>query len=136
MNKKRSAKLMQLADSVLEASGILQKDNGESFIQDSYNGQTEALGVTILMNGLLPALVIYYQQASESREIDRKRILEAIAKMINKDEEFGNREKINNAYTLLKEVMAAPANKALKKEVLECSTALKQVIRTYKLKQS
>lgn len=130
MNKKRMAKLMQLADSVLEKSGII---NG-NFIEDSYNGQTAGFGVTVAMNGLLPALVIYYQQASETREINRKNILEAIARMIALDDEYKDTFGIRNADTLLRAAIDSPTNKTLKREVLDCAVALKQIIRTYKLK--
>lgn len=134
MNKKRTAKMMQLADSVLEKSGILKRSQEGSFIEDSYNGQTAGFGVTVAMNGLLPALVIYYQQASESREINRKNILEAIAQMIHLDSDFNDGQNITNADTLLAAAIASPASKTLKKEVLDCAIALKQIIRTYKLK--
>lgn len=133
MNKKRMAKMMQLADSVLIVSGILKQNRNGFFIEDSYNGQTSGFGVTVAMNGLLPALVIYYQQASESREINRKNILEAIARMIHQDEEFSGHAQISNADSLLAAAIASPTSKSLRKEVLDCVVALKQIIRTYKL---
>lgn len=135
MNKKRMAKMMQLADSVLIVSGILKQNQNGFFIEDSYNGQTSGFGVTVAMNGLLPALVIYYQQASVSREINRKNILEAIARMIHQDEEFNGHAQISNADSLLAAAIASPTSKSLRKEVLDCVVALKQIIRTYKLEE-
>lgn len=137
MDKKKLPRLIQLADEALRSSQILSEANT---IDDSFNGQTSGLSVTIAMNGLLPALVIYYQQASESRKIDRRKILEAIGKMIEEEmnkNEFSFEPAINNANTLLQAAIetqdAIEYNKKLKQEVLDCAIALKQVIRTYKL---
>ena len=58
MDKKRMTQLIKLADKVLVSSGI--KTGNSNNIKDSYNGQTSAFGVTVLMSGLVPALVIYY----------------------------------------------------------------------------
>lgn len=127
--------MMQLADRVLSVSGILKQNQNGFFIEDSYNSQTAGFGITVAMNGLLPALVIYYQQASESREINRKNILEAIAQMISQDEEYRNHKQISDANSLLKAAMASPTSKSLRKEVLDCVVALKQIIRTYKLEE-
>ena len=116
MNKKRLTTLMQLADGVLRPSGIL-KANGR--IEDSYNGQTSGFSVTVAMSGLLPALVIYYQQASESRNINRKNILEAIGLMISQDHDFTAVSNINNAKSLLRaaiETRNKAENKKLKQE--------------------
>ena len=141
MNKKRMADLMLKANKILESSGILQRDDqNQLYIEESYNGQTSSFGVTIAMSGLLPALVIFYQETSDNRKIDRKNILEAIAKMIDKDKP---RWQINNARSLLEKALGSGVNNenlkkeidaGLKKEVLECTTALKQIIRTYELK--
>lgn len=137
MNKKRISKLMILANKALKGSCILNNDNS---INDSYNGHTAGLGVAIAMNGLLPALVIYYQQNDEKRTTDRRQILEVIGKMINNDSFFqnnvkldGKAEMINGADSLIKAAIQNPDNKMLKLEVIDCATALKQIIRTYKL---
>lgn len=136
MNKKRLTTLMQLADGVLRPSGIL-KANGK--IEDSYNGQTSGFSVTVAMSGLLPALVIYYQQASESRNINRKNILEAIGLMISLDHDFTEIQDIKDAESLLKAAIETRDNaksKKLKQEVIDCAIALKQIIRTYELIKS
>ena len=136
MNKKRLTTLMQLADGVLQPSGIL-KANGR--IEDSYNGQTSGFSVTVAMSGLLPALVIYYQQASESRNINRKNILEAIGLMISQDHDFTEIQDIKDAESLLRAAIKTRDNaksKKLKQEVIDCAIALKQIIRTYELIKS
>ena len=136
MNKKRLTILMQLADGVLRPSGIL-KANGR--IEDSYNGQTSGFSVTVAMSGLLPALVIYYQQASEYRNINRKNILEAIGLMISQDHDFTEIQDIKDAESLLRAAIKTRDNaksKKLKQEVIDCAIALKQIIRTYELIKS
>lgn len=138
--------LMLLADQVLNSEindrgerkpGILNDDNT---ISQSYNSQTAALGVTIATNGLLPALVIYYQDRAQ--KVASKEILEAIGKMISKDQFFLNNVKLSNgtgmivgAKSLLEAVLKNPENSLLKQEVLDCAVALKQIIRTYPLKE-
>lgn len=147
MNKKRMADMMQLADKALRDSGILKRDENGPFIEDSYNGQTSAFGITVLMSGLIPALAIYYQDASDTRKINRRNILEAIGKMIENDKEVSIEiedqplnQKVKGADTLLRTAFTCANDKKILKqlstEVLECATALKQVIRTYKLKKS
>lgn len=130
MNTDRMASLMQYANEVLEESGIL--DARKQTIEDAFNGQTAAFGVSIAMSGLLPALAMYYQQASDSRVIDRRKILCAVGKMIFRDEPSWE---ITDAESLLRKAMAANPGQAkwLKQEVIGCAIALKQVIRTYKL---
>lgn len=133
--------LMLKANDILGSSGILKRtDQNQLYIEDSYNGQTSSFGVTVAMSGLIPALVIFYQETSDNRKIDRKKILEAIAKMIDLDKP---QWQINNARSLLEKALGRGVNDenlkkeiaaGLKKEVLECATALKQIIRTYDLK--
>lgn len=141
MDKRRMEGLILKANEILESSGILQRDDkNQLYIEESYNGQTSSFGVTVAMSGLLPALVIFYQETSDNRKIDRKKILEAIAKMIEMDKP---QWQINNARSLLEKALGRGINDeilkkeiaaGLKKEVLECATALKQIIRTYELK--
>lgn len=142
MDKKRITQLIKLADEVLDSSGIKQK--GSNNIKDSYNGQTAAFGITVLMSGLVPALVIYYQDANENREINRKTILEAVGQMIGRDPEAtamitdkAMNQIIRDADTLFKAAIRCAGNKEqlnkLSLEVVECATALKQIIRTYNL---
>ena len=141
MNKKRTIDLMLKANLAIESSGILQKDDyGQCYIEDSYNGQTSSFGVTVAMSGLLPALIIFYQETSDNRKIDRKKILEAIGEMIKSDKPEWQ---IHDAKSLLEKALGRCINNedlkreiatGLKKEVLECATALKQIIRTYELK--
>lgn len=122
--------LIHLANKVLRESGLLESDNGNDFIRSGYNGLTAGFSVTIAMSGLLPAIVIYYQQSSNTREADRKKILEAIGRMIAHDKQELN---IRNADTLLQTVLQNPESKELKQEITDCAIALKQIIRTYKL---
>lgn len=136
--KSRVATLMRLANAALTTAGILQGDT----INESYNGQTSGFSVTVSMSGLIPALVIYYQKASDTRTVDRRKILEAIGNMMHNDEEFHRKNQntftaINGAETLLRTAVGLEQKKQkiLAAEVVECAVALKQMIRTYNLKK-
>jgi hypothetical protein len=129
MNKKRNEELMQKADDALNNESVKSifknKEKGE--IIDSYNGQTAALGVTIAMSGLRPALAIYQK---DTGECNRLLILNVIAIMMGKG--LGKK---NPGEALWKEVLKCTPNelKVYKQDVIDYSIALKQVIRTYKL---
>lgn len=150
--KKRNDYLILIADQALNGTSLLFKDHDKGTIQDSYKGQTAAFPVSIAMSGLLPTLAIYYQDNSGNKtKVNRQAILTVIAKMISldrdndltfvdaralyegiirlyessrKEPDIINKKKINDSI------------KALKSEIIECSIALKQVVRTYKLEES
>lgn len=140
MDKKRMSKMMVIAERALTESCIYDKKTGN--ITDSYNGLTAGFGVTVAMNGLLPAIVMYYQDSNASRKTDRRQILDIIGKMISLD---GYKPQdliqINDAMSLLQAAMLQAAiddkdGKTLKREVIDCAVALKQIIRTHNLVQN
>ena len=111
-----------------------------STIYDSYNGQVAALGVSILMIGLEPTLAIYYQDAPKSGEnkAARRCLLEVIARMLG----YESAESLVRYLLKGKEELSdeekeklEQEGKKLKTDILNCSIALKQVIRTYKLEK-
>lgn len=125
MDKKLNRELMGYAEEILQDKKCsLYKKEG--VINESYNGQVSALGVSVLMIGLKATLAVYYQDET------RKCLLEVIVKMLNKKKgtDFVNAEKF---------VRAVMGNDDKSKEdqwkslVVDCSVALKQIIRTYKL---
>ena len=123
MNKKRNDDLIQKAEKALQ-SGYVDMLNAGT-IKDSFNGQTAAFGVTVALSGLRPAFAIYLKK---TEECDRPQILNAIAVMMGiKQKEAGDK--------LFQEILKCDANKLndYKRDILDCSIALKQVIRTYKL---
>ena len=124
MNKKQNEELMQKAEDALQSSYVKILRNDKT-IKDSYNGQTAALGVTIAMSGLRPALAIYQK---ETEECDKLQILNAIAFMLGI-----NQERAGEA--LFRNVIECDSNQLndYKRKIIDCSIALKQVIRTYKL---
>lgn len=131
MNKVRNEKLIPIADRALRETGSDILDVQHGTIPDSYNGQVAALGVIITMSGLRPALAIYYQN-NEQNSPYRKAVLEVIAKMITYDTE--NNFSFSNAKEMFRYAVRQDADlKRLRQEVIECSIALKQVIRTYNL---
>lgn len=144
MNKKENKEWMERAESVLQSAEWncpLFKGEGKTVIYDSYNGQVAALGVSILMIGLKPTLAIYYQDAPKKdgdKGAFRRNLLEVIARMLGCEsaeslvryllkgkEEFSDEEKEK----------LEQDEKKLKTDILNCSIALKQVIRTYKLEK-
>lgn len=142
MNKKRLSVLLPLAYKAITDCGIV--NNG--VIHDSYNGLIAGFGVMVATNGLLPAVVIYYQQKNDSRKTDRRVILEMIAVMMQEDGFSCNNMPITDASSLLSAVLSlqnkqdetkdknkqSNVEKKLRTEVIECAIALKQMVRTYK----
>lgn len=129
--KERNNYLMKLADQAIQNTDGLFKNRLNLQIHDSYNGQTAALGVAIAMSGLRPALANYYQD-NDKRKVNRCTILDAIAKMISYDNDF--RGDFADAKALFKYAIEKDADlDALKREIVDCAIALKQVIRTYEL---
>lgn len=136
MNKKENKEWMERAESVLQDTEWvcpLFKGEGKTTIYDSYNGQVAALGVSILMIGLKPTLAIYYQDAP------KKDLLEVIVRMLRCKED--NKEVYGSAESLVRHILdkdkrlSEQDEKKLKTDILNCSIALKQVIRTYKLEK-
>lgn len=125
--------LMGIAEKVLNDGNITIVKEGN--IKDSYNGQIAALGASIALSGFCATLATYYKNSNnDTRAVDRKPILEIIARMIREDKpiEF---PQIRNAESLM--AVAIRANEAerkkLQKEFVECTIALKQIVRTYNL---
>ena len=130
MNKTRNNELIKLADDALNSTKGLFKGNTTD-IDSAYNGQIASLGVSIAMSGLRPALAIYYQDNS-STKVNRAAVLSVIADMINRDN-YANGE-ITDAKSLFRYSLRGDIDlNGLRREVEECSIALKQVVRTYNL---
>lgn len=132
-SKKRNDELMQIAEYVLTHNNTgLLKDGNTRVSNDSYDGKIAGFGVSIVMSGLLPTLAIYYSK-KESEDLYLRNILDVIAKMIKKDR--GTDCSINDAVSLLRYAINTKLRTSdcdiLKREILECSIALKQVFRTY-----
>lgn len=137
MNKTRNNQLIKLADEALRSTRALFKANDTVDIDESYNGHIAALGVSIAMSGLRPALAIYYQDSKT--KVKRRAVLTVIAKMIqsdsNRDLEGSTDTNFNDAQSLFDYALSISEDrlKDLSREVEDCSIALKQVVRTYNL---
>ena len=137
MNKTRNNQLIKLADEALRSTRALFKANDTMDIDESYNGHIAALGVSIAMSGLRPALAIYYQDSKT--KVKRRAVLTVIAKMIqsdsNRDLEGSTDTNFNDAQSLFDYALSISEDrlKDLSREVEDCSIALKQVVRTYNL---
>ena len=140
MNKELNRKLMEYAEEILQSNVCpLYKEAG--VIHESYNGQVSALGVSTLMIGLKATLAVYYQDKTSGedgerlykRKAYRRCLLEVIVKMLN----LKNGTTYTDAFDFLRNVMpnsnTPQQEEQWKSDVVNCSVALKQVIRTYKL---
>lgn len=138
MNKSTNRELMGYAEEILKDKECLLRNKHGKFFE-SYNGQISALGVSVLMIGLKATLAIYYQDFDSVGEYKKKAyrraVLEVIVKMLNK--------KNNTTYAAAKEfVHEVMGNEDFAKEqqwktdIINCSVALKQVIRTYEMVKS
>ena len=151
MNKSKMNDLIKWADEALqeqsnrpapECSEVLIKSEdpkSNNTINESYNGSVAALSVSIAMSGLLPALAIYYQDKPNSNakpKANRRSVLDVIARIITKDTErhelkFSADGKFPD--NLFRYAINHSNDSTLKQEVIDCSIALKHVVRTYKL---
>ena len=150
-NNERKNNLIKWADQALKEqtangnAGISKILNGNDIV-DAYNGSVAALGVSIAMGGLRPALAIYYQDKTENGanpKANRRSVLDVIARIITLDNECSLDFSNNNLYAknLFQHVIDIENNDttalhSIKQEVIDCSIALKQVIRTYNLKKN
>ena len=136
MDKKLNRDLMGYAEECLQNKKCpLYKKDGNGVIHESYNGQVSALGVSILMIGLRATLAVYYQDKPDKKDkAYRRNILEVIVQMLNKDTNKNKKDRTSfaTAEDFVKEVMKSD-EMIWKSDVINCSVALKQVIRTYKL---
>lgn len=156
MDKQTNKILMNCVENILQDENCpLFNDFENKKIYESYNGQISALGVSILMIGLCPTLAVYIQDIpvnnSGVNNAYRIFLLEIIARMLEnyKSDKYGEilsvtnpivdkYDKINcrKAYNLVKYIMnfGQQGNKEVYTDILNCSIALKEIIRTYTLK--
>ena len=137
MDKTKNNMLISIADSVLQTSPILK----DGVIKDSYNGSVAALSVSVAMSGLRPTLAIYYHKE------ERRHILDIVEKMLDSsDNKYFNFEQVskdnriiavNDSKTMLEYAFYCNDKqlKDFQTNFIHCAIALKQVIRTYKLKK-
>ena len=140
MNKELNRKLMEFAEEILQGDKCpLYKESG--VIHESYNGKVSALGVSTLMIGLKATLAVYFQD--EPSKDDRKKtfkskayrrcLLDVIVGMLN----LKNGTSYSDSEAFVRKVMkntnTSEQEEEWKSDVVNCSVALKQVIRTYKL---
>lgn len=142
-SKERMEKLIRWADEALQEqvanseAGVSKLLNNGNIL-DSYNGSVAALGISIAIGELRPALAIYYQEKSERGarpKANRRSVLDVIARIITKDHDFLQWDFSDQglfAKNLFRYAIEQNDLK-LKQEVIDCSIALKQVVRTYNL---
>lgn len=138
MDKNTNAELMNIAERILNAERhncplFKHRDTGNEVIYESYNGQISSLGVSILTIGLKPSISVFYQDAPKQEgdynDAYRRVILEVIAKMLS---QYRDNYHFNNSRELCRAVIN-DVRDSMKMDIINCSIALKEVIRTYKL---
>ena len=103
---------------------IINPDNPE--IAKEYKGYISSFGAAVIQSGLLPAL--YFNHQSEGSGKDRKKLMNVIFDVIKMG------YNINFSGNLLEYAKQDNVNlKQLEKQILNAATAVKLVIRTYKL---
>jgi hypothetical protein len=133
MDKNRLNELMIKAENSLNNSQcpLFKKNKNEErsdTIFENYNGMISALGVSILMIGLKPTIAVYYQdQTSSNGKGCRCNLLKEVFKILNPEKEVKSEfEK------WIKEILKDGID-SKKQDILDCSVALKYIIRTHKL---
>ena len=130
-NKKRKNDLVVWAN---EAIIQTQEVYDGEMVSESYNGQIAAFSVAVAISGLKPAMAIYYNESDKSI-INKRYIIELLAKMYGKDDQ-------NNEQPTGKELFKKVINTNLEQEpdlhrkIIEYAIALKLAIRTFKFKKS
>lgn len=138
MDKNTNSQLMTIAESILNVERstcplFKKRDAGNEVIYESYNGQVSSLGVSILTIGLKPSMSVFYQDAPQQEGVYndayRRGVLEVIARMLT---QYRTNYHFSNARELC-HVVINDVRDSMKTDIINCSIALKEVIRTYKL---
>lgn len=126
MSKKNVEKFIPFAlDTVKEEFG---NGNDEIIIKNEFNGYISSFGASVVQSGLAPTIAFYTNSNSSANE-DRGKIIEAIKKIIKKD----NKHKIINDSLLLTAI--ENDNREFINDVKDAAVALKLVIRTFKFEK-
>lgn len=138
MDKNTNAKLMNIAERILNVERstcpLFKSKDGDDTIYKSYNGQIASLGVSILTIGLKPTISVFYQDAPQKNETIkdayRRFLLDVIAKMLSqyRTEQYHFQDAMELCRAVIND-----ARDSMKTDIINCSIALKEVIRTYKL---
>lgn len=138
MDKNTNAKLMNIAERILSAERrtcpLFKSKDGDDTIYKSYNGQIASLGVSILTIGLKPTISVFYQDAPQKNETIkdayRRFLLDVIAKMLSqyRTEQYHFQDAMELCRAVIND-----ADDNMKTDIINCSIALKEVIRTYNL---
>ncbi len=127
--KNQIIKLLPLAEEAIKAEpGFVKQKDGIDTISKEYKGYVSSFGAAVIQSGLLPAL--YFNHGSEGSAKDRKMLMNVIYRVVADKIDADINEKDNK---LLDYAKTHSDIKALQKGILNAATAVKLVIRTYKL---
>lgn len=141
MDKNLYSKLIVIAEDVLNDPNWecplfnKSKDPNGSIIYESYNGQISSFGISILTIGIRPTISVYYQDAPQKGTIIddayRVYVLDVLARMLSL---YNTDYKFKNAKDLCSAIINNVISDRIKTDLINCSIALKSVVRTYKMK--
>lgn len=123
MNKKLE-KMIPYAFEAVEKAHLVK--NGA--ISKQYNGYISSFGASVVQSGMLLALIFNHRETERS-EKDKKKLMDAIYYIVK---EVRN-DKSTPHKNLLVYFRNASEKKRLKNQTLDAATAIKLVIRTFKL---
>ncbi len=99
-------------------------------ISKQYNGYIASFGAAVVQSGILAALVFNYREPEDSHsEEDRRKLMDAIYRVIC--EQDG--ERVQGADLKAYYRHEQTDKRRLKQQILDAATAIKLVIRTFKL---
>ena len=130
--KKNISKLLVHAENAVTSTLLKnKKENGliHKYIPKEYKGYISSFGAAIIQSGLLPAL--YFNHGSEGSTEDREKLMDAVFYILKNGYNITASE--NNLLKYAKEQARDNELKKVKNQILDAATALKLVIRTYKL---
>ena len=130
---KKIDKLIPFADEAVKKELVENERNESLYIPKEYNGYISSFGASVIQSGIIAALYANHQSGDST--VDRKKLMDAIFYVVKKYRNNAT-TRHNNLLEYAKSMNNSGETKKLKQDILDAATAIKLVIRTYKLKKS
>ena len=127
--KNQIVPLLEYAESAIRQERNFVKNSNE--ISKEYQSYISSFGASVMQSGLLPALYFNHNTESQSAK-DRKKLMNVIYKTLQEKYRILHHN-VPQERDLLEYAKNHPDLRKLQKEILDAATAVKLVIRTYKL---
>lgn len=127
MDRDRYVRLLSSAEKAV--NDALHPDMNNFEISSQYNGHVASFGVSVLMSGVKPAMAFFKESASDEPRV----VLDLLRRMLV-DEGFDSFDSVDAMYQAVVTMDSDSDSMMLfKNSILDCSVALKHIIRTYRL---